>query len=84
MHVTCVKRTEIAPEAFLRCDVLFQHYRKELEQHILGNSQVPDEESVRAAADGTQGRLGKDTGVGSLVSGAASRPHAGRSGDRLL
>jgi ornithine cyclodeaminase/alanine dehydrogenase-like protein (mu-crystallin family) len=77
MHLTCVKRTEISPDAFARCDVLFQHYRKELEQHILGKSQVPDEESVRPAADGSRLDWERVPQLVDLVSGAA----AGRSSD---
>lgn len=71
MHLTCVKRTEIAPEAFLRCDVLFQHYRKELDQYILGRSQVPDEESVRVAPSGAWVDWAKTPELASLVAGRA-------------
>jgi alanine dehydrogenase len=72
MHLTCVKRTEIAPQAFLRCDVLFQHYRKELDQYILGGSRVPDEESVRAAPSGHRVEWSKTPEMEALVSGTVA------------
>ena len=79
LHLTCVKRTEIAPEAFLRCDVLFQHYRKELSSTSWAGARSPTRRERTRGGQRGAGGLGQDAGLASLVAGKA--PGRSRDGE---
>ncbi len=55
VHLTCGKRPEVETEAFLRSDILVQHYRARVDRYVVGveRESIPE---VAAAQDRNGGR----------------------------